>query len=214
MSDLRRRCGLLRLALLTTPLLLGGCAVKYSTAALGDYAAYEPFATMNRSTVWLEVNRDAHVAVLAVRTPMPGYDTAPVLFDVMYPVYETDRTHFRAGKHVLLPRQTSMQLPPQCRESEVPALAGCRRRLRPGLRGLDVRDAYQRDVNHYIVIVADEFIDPYTLADELFYAVFEDDEVADLLKARDAETAAASLERVLLDRRMAPGWAGLYVTNR
>jgi hypothetical protein len=201
-------------ALSCAVLLLTSCSVHFSSAALGNYATYEPFATTDRTSVLVELTREAHVAVVGVRTPQPGYDEAPVLFDVMYPVFDTDRTRFGPGRHRLTSRRQSMRVPRGCRDMEVPTLAGCRRTVLPGLRALNIGQVYPRDRQHYIVVVADEVVDPYTLADALYFAALDDETLTELLKRRDAEPAADALERVLLDQPLAPGWAGLYVTNR
>jgi hypothetical protein len=211
----RRAAHMLLPAVLLATLAAGACGARYSTAALGQYESYEPFAVVGPSSIRLELARPAHVAIIAVLAPAPGFGSAPVLFTPLYPVYETDRTHFTAGEHRLLPRRVSLIEPQVCRRTETPSLAGCRRaqHLLPGVPN-PFRQAYPLDRQHYIVLVADEFIDPYAVAEELYVSVLDEQSVAELLKARDAPAAASELERVLLDRRGSPLWAGLYVTNR
>lgn len=213
MRVLRRR---VRNLLLVLPwaLLLPSCAVKYSSAALGEYAAYEPFARVNRNLYTVELSQPAHVAVISVVAPQPGYNEAPVFFEVRYPLTEYDRTEFPAGRHRLSPRNVRLNTPRECRQTEAPTLEGCRRTILPGLRGIDTNRAYQRDPQHYLLIAAPERIDPYTLADALYFLALEDEDFAEAFKRRDAEAAADVIERALLNQRMSAGWGGVYVTYR
>ena len=70
------------------------------------------------------------------------------------------------------------------------------------------------DPSHYFVIASEEFVDPYTLADDLFELAFERDELAAALKRGKVQEAATDLERALLDRPGSPIWAALYVSGR
>lgn len=198
-----------RVALLSALVLAGACATRYSTAALGQYEQFEPFL-MFRHGQDVEITRPAYIAIITITPPASGYEDRPLLFDVVYPRYETDRLHFSAGRHRLVSRATRLMDPPGCASDEKPALDGCRRRLIPGLSA----GRPPAGLSHYLLLAADEFVDPYTLADDLFYTALEEQALDDALRSAGVERAAAALERTLLDRRGSPLWAALYVVAR
>lgn len=199
--------------------LVGGCAPTYTSAGLGRYDVYRPFARMDGRAIELELDRTAWVAVVNVIPPNPAYRDRPILFEAVYPYYPTDQRHFEAGRHRLIPRRESVREPVGCRLEEVPTIDGCRRRfdMLPGVR-LEEGGAYSRSYSiragHYIALVADRPIDPYTLAEELYYLAFDRPELTRVLREMNAELAAAELERALLDRPGTPNWAALYVAAR
>jgi hypothetical protein len=197
-------------------LLIPACAgTRYGTAALGNYDAYEPFATMNRGLVTVEIAREAHLAVVSVQVPRPGYETAPVIFDVVYPHSSADRTLFPPGRHRMSPRPVARRAFRECEALEKPSLDGCRRRILPGLRTVDNERMYQPASEHHVIVVAaDQPVDPYTLAEALYFAALENEVLAGALRRRDAPAARAILERTLLDQNLATGWAGVYLTSR
>jgi hypothetical protein len=194
-----------------------GCAAGFYSAALGNYDEFQPYARLRATSLDLELARDAYVAVIGITTPAPGYSERPVLFQPIYPQWDTDETHFRAGRHRIVSRRQTLRDPVNCRHDQKPTLSGCRRApyLYPGAGShVEIGRVYVADPSHYVVIASEEFVDPYTLADDLFELAFEREELGDALKARTAETAATDLERALLDRPGSPIWGALYVSGR
>jgi hypothetical protein len=203
--------------LLWVALALGACAPRYSTAGLGQYAEFQPYAVLRGNSIYLELSRAAHVSIIGIGLPNSFYDELPVVYGALYPQYVTDATRFEAGRHRLLSRAPHQVRPMNCRQDERPALDGCRRpfHLLPGVSGVaDDRAAYRLGGGGYLVIASAEFIDPFTLAEELFYATLEHPEIAQSLRSGDADATAHELERVLLDRPGSFEWAAMYVTSR
>lgn len=210
---MRRPLVLLLLALSIAP---AACATRYTSAALGQYERFEPYARLRSTSIDLELSRAAYVAVIAIRAPSPGFRDRPILFRPLYPIYPTDSVHFSAGRHRLIPRRISVIEPLNCRGNETPSIDGCRRppHLYPGVGGPgDVGGAYGSGLAHYIVIASEEFVDPYTLADELFNIALERPELASALRLLNAQASAPLLERALLDRPGTPIWGAFYVAS-
>ena len=203
--------------LLFCALLATACAPRRYSAALGNYDAFQPYAMLRSTSYDIELARAAHVAIIAITPPAPGYNERPVLFRPLYPLWDTDRTQFTAGKHRVTPRRQTLRDPVNCRGSEKPTLRGCRRAayLYPGA-GVpgEVNSIYSVDLGHYLVIASEDYLDAFTLADELFDMVLDRSELAEALKTRKGEMAAADLERALLDRPGSPLWGALYVAGR
>lgn len=205
--------GRVRLGAVALVLITAGCAPSYSSAALGQYELYQPYARQVRDAFDVELTRAGYVAVIEVLTPTPTHRDLPVLFRASYPEFPTDQHEFPAGDHQLRSRQTTFIQPRNCGRTELPAIDGCRRDLRmlPGVHSLG---EYRVGVHHYIAIVADEPVDPFTIAEELFYIALENPLLSRQLKELDADLAAASLEQALLDRPGTANWAAHYVTAR
>ena len=199
--------------------LLGsaGCALRYYSAALGNYDEFRPDARLRATSLDVELARPAYVAVIGITTPGPGYQERPVLFEPIYPRWDTDETHFAAGRHHIVSRRQTLRDPANCRDDQKPTLSGCRRapHLYPGVGShIEVDGIYVADPGHYMVIASEDFVDPYTLADDLFEVAFEREEFAAALKTDRAQTAANNLERALLDRPGSFVWSALYVSGR
>jgi hypothetical protein len=203
----------------TLPLLLlcTACAPQYASIAMGQYDLFRPYARVYSATIDIELARPAHVAVISIIAPAPGYNERPVLFEARYPQWDTDETHFAAGEHRLLPRRMTLRDPRNCRDTEKPSLSGCRRPrymyIGAGAPN-ELSQIYQSDPSHYLVIASEEFIDPFTLADDLFDMAFERPELGTALKTRKAHEAGDVLERALLDRPGPPMWAAFYVSGK
>lgn len=198
-------------------LALTGCALRYYTAALGNYDEFRPYARVRSTSVDIEIARPAYVAVIGIIPPTPGYFERPVLFRPLYPLWDTDETRFNAGRHRVSPRRQTLRDPPNCRTGEKPSISGCRRLayLLPGVGAPnEIAQAYIADPSHYLVVASEEFVDPFTLADDLFEIAFERLELGSALKRRAGEDAASDLERALLDRPGTPIWGALYVSGR
>jgi hypothetical protein len=207
---------LLRILLLASLALPVACATRYQSAALGQYERFEPYARLRNVSIDLELSRDAYIAIIAIRAPSPGFRDRPVLYRPLYPLYPTDPVRFAAGRHRLVARRTTLVDPLNCRRDEVPTLDGCRRpaHLYPGVGGPgDVGTVYSSTLAHYIVIASEEYIDPFTLADELFNTTLERPELASVLRRLDANASAQLLEQALLDRPGTPIWGAFYVTS-
>jgi hypothetical protein len=206
-----------RLAMLLIVLSTAACAPSFTSAGIGRYEEFQPFARAAGRGIDLELARSAHVAVVAVFRPRPAFSDRPLLFSAVYPYFESDRRYFDAGRHRLRARQADLRQPLLCGSQEVPTIEGCRRayHMLPGV--LSISD-YFTDPGirggHYIVFAADEPIDPFSLAEELFYMALDRPELARRLRALDAVAAAGELERTLLDRPGTPLWAALYVAAR
>jgi hypothetical protein len=208
------RVPLLTLLLLATSV---ACAPQYATIAMGQYADFQPYARVYTNTIDIELARPAYVAVIRITTPGPGYNERPVLFQPIYPRYETDETHFGAGRHRVTPRRTSLIDPRNCREAEKPSLDGCRRALYmlPGVGSPgEIGTAYVSDPSHYFVVASEEFVDPYALAEDLFEMAFDRLELSAALKTGRATIAGTELERALLDRPGSPIWGAFYVSGK
>ena len=204
-----------------TPLLLLciACGPRYTSAALGQYPDFQPFMTRPPTSsgrvepsYHVELTRQAFVALIAITPPAGGYEDRPVVFNVLYPLYDTDRLMFAPGEHRLVPRRNVLMEPRNCADDEKPALDGCRRSLRllPGL----LQGRPPGAPTHYLLITADDFLDPFELADELYFRALGDDALRAALQQANTERAASLIERVLLDRRGTPLWAALYVVTR
>jgi hypothetical protein len=204
-----------------TPLMLLciACGPRYSSAALGQYPEFQPFmtrpppaSTRIEPTYDVELTRQAFVSLIAITPPAGGYEDRPVVFTALYPLYDTDRLMFPPGEHRLRSRRSILMEPRNCADDEKPALDGCRRSLRllPGL----LQGRPPGAPTHYLLITADEFVDPFELADELYFRALTDDALRTALLEGDTDGAAALIERALLDRRGTPLWAALYVVTR
>lgn len=205
-----------RLVALLALLGSAGCAPRYYSAALGSYDEFRPYARLRSTWIELELGRAAYVAIIGILTPAPGYPERPVLFQPIYPLWDTDSTHFAAGRHRVVSRRRTLRNPVNCREQHKPTLSGCRRPpyLHPGAGShVDVGAIYSPDPTHYFVFASEEFVDPFTLADDLFELAYERDELTAALKRRSGPTAATDLERALLDRPGSPIWGALYVAR-
>lgn len=192
---------------------LTACAPTFTSAALGRSDFFAPHATMRGRTVQLELAQRAHVAVVQVLTPTPGNQDRPVLFVPLYPRFETDQREFEPGTHRLAAREETFRQDWVCGDTQSPTMDGCRRDYRylPGVRSLaEYHDGY----THFITLVSDQPIDPYALAEELFYMAFDDPRLAQQFRDVDAEAAAATLEQALLDRPGSANWAAHYVAGR
>jgi hypothetical protein len=208
---------LVQCAVLCVMLALTSCVPRFTSVGLGRYDEFQPYARSGGRGVDLELARAGHVAVISVILPRPAFADRPVLFAAVYPYYDTDQRYFEAGQHRLLPRRETVRVPLTCGSQQTPTLEGCRRAydMLPGVRTLSeyITD-YGIRGGHYIVFVADEPVDPYTLAEQLFYMAFDRPELTRLLRQLDAPAAAAELENALLDRPGTPRWAALYVAAR
>lgn len=203
----------------TLTLALAGCAPTYTSAGIGRYDVFRPFAKLDGRAIELELERAAYVAVVNVVPPSPSFRDRPILFEAVYPYYPSDQRRFEAGRHRLIPRRETVREPMGCGMEEIPTIDGCRRRfdMLPGVN-MEAGRAYPRSYSiragHYIALVADRPIDPYTLAEELYYLAFERPELSRVLREMNADLAAAELERALLDRPGTPNWAAIYVAAR
>jgi hypothetical protein len=206
-----------RTALVSICALLTACASRHYSAALGNYDHFQPYAALRSTSYDIEIARSAYVVIIGITPPSAGYSDRPVLFRPLYPLWDTDRTQFPAGKHRVSPRRQTLRDPMNCRSDETPSLSGCRRAfyLYPGAgTSSEIGGIYSIDYGHYLVIASEEFIDPFQLADELFEMAFERKELAEALKTRKGEVAAGDVERALLDRPGTPIWGALYVAGR
>ena len=194
------------------------CASTQRSAGLGSYDEFRPYATLRSFTVAdLELSRPAYVAIVGITIPAPGYAERPVVFQPIYPRWDTDKTHFAAGRHRIVSARRTLRDPANCRGTEKPTLSGCRKRLyqypEAGAHN-EVGRIYVADAGHYVVIASEEFVDPYLLAEDLFFLAFEREELAAALKSRKVHEAASDLERALSDRPGSPIWGALYVGGR
>jgi hypothetical protein len=207
----------LLLAVCTAAVVGSACAPTYTSAGLGRYDVFQPFARMDGGYIALELARAGYVAVINVVLPQPAFRERPVLFIAEYPLWPTDDRHFTAGRHRLRARRETVRVPRMCGGNQMPTIDGCRRvyEMLPGVRSLADYDRSRGLLRgHYIVMVADEPIDPFTIAEELFHLALDRPDLTRRLRELDAELAAAALEEALLDRPGSPYWAALYVAAR
>src|SRR5687767_12313855 len=111
-------------------LALVACASTQHSAALGSYDEFRPYASLRSFTVAdLELSRPAYVAIIGITIPAPGYSERPVVFQPFYPRWDTDKTHFAAGRHRIVSARRTLRDAANCRGTEKQTLSGCRKRL-------------------------------------------------------------------------------------
>jgi hypothetical protein len=200
------------LSALLCAVLFSGCAVQVNRAAFGrGVAAYQPAAEMRGALITIDVARPAHVAVVGIAAPRPGFEYAPIKFEAVFPFSDIDPTYHEAGRHRLRPRLVGGRTYRECREAEKPSLSDCRRTYLPNT---NVPGAYEGlGEQHYIVVFSEEPVDPYTLAYELFLTGLVDDDFNAAITRREPGATTDEVERALRPH-IAIGWAAVHVHRR
>jgi len=192
-------------------LLLSGCATRYGTHALGQYDLYSPYADLTRGSRTVEITRPGHIAIIDIHALNPAY-TMPRdhrTFRALFPVTERDSTYYPAGTHRIRHTLTVAANRPRCEDGVIPSITGCREDL-----VLSERTSGQvATSHHYLLLVAERFIDPYTVAFHLNEAVLTNQLLMPALYTRDAEAAAAEIARVIADIPGLGAWSGYYVVR-
>jgi hypothetical protein len=192
--------------------MLGGCATRYGTQALGQYDLFSPYADLTRGSREVEITRPGHVAIIDIFPVNPAYvmPRDHRTFRALFPVTERDSTHYPAGSHRVRHALTVAANRPRCEDGMIPSITGCREDL-----VLSERTSGQiPSSNHYLVLVAEEFIDPYTVAFHLNEAILTNELLMPALFERDAAAAAAEIGRVIADVPGLGGWSGYYVVRQ
>lgn len=191
---------------------LAGCATHYQTLALGQYDRFSPFADLTTGRREIELSRPGYVAVLGIDALDPRY-RAPlnhVTFDAIYPRTRYDSTYFPAGTHRLRYYPTTETMPVLCSDLDVPTIDGCRA-SRGGPRTI-VRGPVPTS-SHYLVVAAEDFIDPYTLAFYLNERLLISDTFAVSLFRRDAGEVAEEITAAMAEVPGLRGWSAYYAVR-
>jgi hypothetical protein len=191
--------------------LLTACSVRYGTQALGQYELFSPYADLTRGAREVELTRAGHIAIIDIEPFNPAY-TLPRdyrTFRALFPLTERDSTYYPAGKHRVRHALTVAPNRPRCEVADVPSMSGCREDL-----ALSARTGGQiGTTSHYLLLVAEEPIDPYTVAFLLNEAVLLNELLAPALFERDAAAAAMELSRAIADMPGLSAWSGYYVVR-
>lgn len=191
--------------------LATGCAhAPHSIARFGPTA--DLLGNDSRSTpLIVDLHRPAYVVALNISYPATPTSNRPVIVQARYPRRDTDEKHFGPGRHRLTSRSRFAQEPLNCRDNEIPRLDGCRRPLHllPGASDWAGQSLTSDPVRHaLLIIVSHAFIDPYPLAEHLYYELLRDWQRAGRLRDADAEGLAEELRPLLRDRLGERGWSG------
>ena len=191
-------------------LLWSACAPSYGTAGLGAYDDFRPYVRLTGSSYEVELDRPAHIAIIGIRAPDPSRDTRfELTFVPLYPRTNADSTMFPAGKHRARPRPVIEPMRKLCGRDEIPTIEGCRlERSRGGTTRLDPM------LGHYLVVVSESILDPYTLSFYLEEARVTSEELARALYYRDVKTAVDELTQAIATLPGSPYWAGYYVVQK
>ena len=204
--------GLQRSAPLLCAWIVSACAATHPPVQLGQYEAFQPIYHEGRMR--FELARPAYVSIIAVREPWEP-EAGPLIFEVLYPRYETDRLEFEAGRHNPVSRLVGNRVPINCPVAVKPTLRTCRPALHvyPQVRG---GSNWRKDYpgQHYLLVASDRFIDPYELAWELFFYAFENEEVGQLLREEKPFEAARRLEQAIAGLPEARAWAGYMLISK
>jgi hypothetical protein len=190
-----------------------GCTSRQLLTPLGQHQEYPAASLPRTGTSFVDLEQPAYVAMIGVSSGNPHFPDVPVVFTARYPLWNTDRLHFDAGRHRLRPQRRTAILPMNCSREQQPSLHGCRRppALLPGIRYYDPQN-YRGGVGYVIIITSDAFIDPFPLAEDLYYEALMDHEMVVLLRDNDLEASAHALD-VVLERRLAGRvWSAQLVT--
>jgi hypothetical protein len=178
------------------------------TAHFGPAADLE--ATLARAApLIVELGQPAYVLALGVTYPSAEEPGRPVTFDAQYPRFPTDARHFDAGQHRLKARQRPPFWPMNCGRDEVPTIDGCRRPLHllPGISGY-VAARHPRSA--VLIIASAEFVDPFTLAEELYWELMRDWQRTQRLIGADVEVLTEEIEPLLVRTLGRDGWAASF----
>jgi hypothetical protein len=205
-----RRCT--RLILGAAAALLTGCTARYGTLALGQYELFSPFADLTRGRREVELGRPGFVAVLDVVPADPAFRQRPdyVTFRPIYPLSVHDSTFFATGTHRLRYAVTNEPMVTLCREIDIPSIDGCREARAGSFRQIS---GPVPSASHYLVIVAEEYVDPFTLAYYLNEAVRMSDTLPTALHRRNPQDAAEALSLAIADMPGLSAWSGYYVVR-
>lgn len=193
--------------------LLGACTTGFAFHAVGQYDRFSPYADLTGGRRTVEIERAGHVAVIDISALDPAY--APpfehLTFTALYPLTQRDRTYFPAGTHRLSHEPTTELMRRFCDGIQIPTIDGCR---------LGRQDASRRvggsiaPSTHYLVLVADEFIDPYTVSYYLNERLELSETLATALYRRNTQDAAAEIGETVADVPGLSAWSGYYVATR
>jgi hypothetical protein len=212
MEGWKRAARAAALVALPLTLLLAACATRYGTQGIGQYDLYSPYADLTRGAREVELTRGGHIAILDIFPLNPAY-TMPRdhrTFRALFPATERDSTYYAAGTHRVRHALTVAPNRPRCEDGVVPSMTGCRQDL-----SLSQRTSGQiATTNHYLLLVAEEPIDPYTVAFHLNEAILTNELLMPALFERDASAAAQEIAKVIADLPGLSAWSGYYVVRQ
>jgi hypothetical protein len=206
------RVGMGSLLALAAGVALAGCAARYGTLALGQYELFSPFADLARGRREVELSRPGYVAVLDIAPLDPAY-RAPQNYQTFRPIFPLtvhDSTRFPAGAHVLRYFPVTETMRVLCSDADVPSIDGCRA-SRDGPT-TTVRGSVPAST-HYLVVVAESYIDPYTLAYHLDERLLVSDTFAGALHRRDTEAVDREITLAIAEAPDLGGWAAFYAVR-
>jgi hypothetical protein len=190
----------------------GGCAARYGTLALGQYELFAPFADLTRGRREVELTRPGYVAILDIRPFDPAYRPPQdyVTFRAIFPLTVHDSTYFPAGTHALRYNSVTETMRVLCADVEVPSIDGCRE-YRGGPSS--IISGPVPTSTHYLIIVAEEYVDPFTVAFHLNETVRASDTFAVALHRRDVQAVAEEISAGIADVPGLRGWSGYYAVR-
>jgi hypothetical protein len=194
-------------------LTASACASGIPREAVSFGMVPEPVTVARLSPFVVELEDSSYVAVLWMTYPDTDEPGRPITFSGRYPLYPTDQLSFASGRHRLISRRREDRDPYDCEANETPSLAGCRRPLHL-LPGANQYIATRTPLTASVVIASQDYIDPYALAEDLYWALMKDSQRAQRLVGADIETVAAELQPVLLEMLGLRDWSASFATGR
>jgi len=204
----------LTLLLCALALPLQGCTTgPRFVQRIGPAETFEPIlnAGSSASRVRVDIAEPGYVSALSVSVPLLE-NRWPVLFTAGYPRFPTDPRWLEAGRHNLRPRNRSAILPMECRPEQQPTLEGCRRPLEllPGVRQMAGTNIPIEGRSGVLMIVSDTFIDPFLLAEQLYWEVLGDWTRDSGLREADAAELPLAMEALLEKVLGRSGWSAVF----
>ena len=175
----------------------GGGGGGAENASFGPQAATVQPSIVSFNAQDISVAAPAHVIVIQVMAPQVD-DGRPLLFQVDYPRFDGDPLEFQPGRHRLNSRQRSAAAPARCEAGQSPTFRTCRPTLTtyPGVGGIPSLSQFYTPAG-YIMITNNQFVDPYSMADQLFNRVRARPAFSAAIRDNNAAAVQTELQAVL-----------------
>lgn len=191
-----------------------GCASGGGGGGGGSGVAFGPQAATTQPVITsfnaqdIALAAPAHVVIIAVMAPQLD-DGRPLLFQVDYPRFDGDPLEFQPGTYRVNSRQRTAAAPPRCQPGQSPTFQTCRPMLTtyPGVGGIPSLGQFYSTAG-YIMVTNNAFMDPYTLADQLFNRARSRPGFYSAIKSNNAVGVQAELEPVL--GTLGANWSAYY----